>query len=97
MARRAAMRAFNQAGAGGVCTHSLRWEEGPMAKLPFPNCRMKRPATPEESHGALRNHGIKAVCSVMSDSIETPGAVAHQAPLSVGFSRQEYWSGMPCL
>ena len=68
-----------------------------MAKLPFPNCRMKRPATPEESHGALRNHGIKAVCSVMSDSIETPGAVAHQAPLSVGFSRQEYWSGMPCL
>ena len=23
-------------------------------------------------------------------------AVAHQAPLSLGFSRQEYWSGMPC-
>ena len=22
--------------------------------------------------------------------------VAHQAPLSVGFSRQEYWSGVPC-
>ena len=22
--------------------------------------------------------------------------VAHQAPLSVGFSRQEYWSGLPC-
>ena len=22
--------------------------------------------------------------------------VAHQAPLSTGFSRQEYWSGMPC-
>ena len=21
---------------------------------------------------------------------------AHQAPLSVGFSRQEYWSGLPC-
>ena len=26
----------------------------------------------------------------------TPGTVAHQAPLSVGFSRQEYWSGLPC-
>ena len=25
----------------------------------------------------------------------TPGAVAHQAPLSMGFSRQEYWSGLP--
>ena len=25
----------------------------------------------------------------------TPWTVAHQAPLSVGFSRQEYWSGSP--
>ena len=23
-------------------------------------------------------------------------AVAHQAPLSMGFSRQEHWSGLPC-
>ena len=22
--------------------------------------------------------------------------VARQAPLSIGFSRQEYWSGLPC-
>ena len=26
----------------------------------------------------------------------TPWTAAHQAPLSVGFSRQEYWSGLPC-
>ena len=25
----------------------------------------------------------------------TPWSVAHQAPLSMGFSRQEYWSGLP--
>ena len=25
----------------------------------------------------------------------TPWNVAHQAPLSTGFSRQEYWSGLP--
>ena len=25
----------------------------------------------------------------------TPQTVAHQAPLSMGFSRQEYWSGKP--
>ena len=25
----------------------------------------------------------------------TPGTVAHQAPPSMGFSRQEYWSGLP--
>ena len=25
-----------------------------------------------------------------------PWTIAHQAPLSVGFSRQEYWIGLPC-
>ena len=25
----------------------------------------------------------------------TPWTVAHQAPLSMGFSRQEYWNGLP--
>ena len=25
----------------------------------------------------------------------TPWTVAHQAPLSMGFSRQEHWSGLP--
>ena len=33
-------------------------------------------------------------CSVTSDS-ETPWAVGHQAPLSMGFFRQENWSGLP--
>ena len=27
--------------------------------------------------------------------LATPWTVAHQAPLSMGFSRQEYWSGVP--
>ena len=27
----------------------------------------------------------------------TPWTVAYQAPLSMGFSRQEYWSGLPFL
>ena len=26
----------------------------------------------------------------------TPWTVAYQAPLSMGFSRQKYWSGLPC-
>ena len=32
--------------------------------------------------------------SVMSDSV-TPWTLAHQAPLSMGFSGREYWSGLP--
>ena len=34
--------------------------------------------------------------SVMSDS-ETPQTIAHQPRLSKGFTRQEYWSGLPLL
>ena len=31
----------------------------------------------------------------MSDSFRVPWSVAHQAPLFMGFSRQNYWSGLP--
>ena len=33
--------------------------------------------------------------SVLSDSLQPPQTIAYQAPLSMGFSRQEYWSGLP--
>ena len=33
--------------------------------------------------------------SLMSSSFAAPWAVAHQALLSMGFPRQEYWSGLP--
>ena len=40
------------------------------------------------------------VCVLSSFShvgfLATLWTVAHQAPLSMGFSRQEYWSGLPC-
>ena len=35
------------------------------------------------------------VASVVFDSV-APRTVACQAPLIIGFSRQEYWSGLPC-
>ena len=31
----------------------------------------------------------------MSSSFKIPQTVAHQAPLSLGFHRQEYWSQLP--
>ena len=42
------------------------------------------------------------LCAVLNRSATsvqlfvTPWTVAHQAPLSMGFSRQEYWSELPC-
>ena len=32
---------------------------------------------------------------VVSNPFATPWTVAHQAPLSIGFPRQEFWSGLP--
>ena len=31
----------------------------------------------------------------MPDSLQTPWTAAYQTPLSMGFARQEYWSGVP--
>ena len=38
---------------------------------------------------------VWSVSSVMFGSA-TLWTIAHQTPLSMGFSRQEYWSGLPC-
>ena len=39
---------------------------------------------------------VSEVAQVVSDSLRPHGlTVAYQAPLSMGFSRQEYWSGLP--
>ena len=37
---------------------------------------------------------LRSVASVVSDSLQPHGGLAHQAPLSTGFSRQEHWSGV---
>ena len=63
-------------------------------------CSYRRNTRPQEHPNDL-HHGVEPgawvllfSCSVVSDSA-TPWAVAHQAPLSLGHSRQEYWSGLP--
>ena len=55
-----------------------------------------------EGAGGRRGREIAHICalssfsrSVVSDSFTTPWTAARQAPLSMGFSRQEDWSGLP--
>ena len=38
---------------------------------------------------------VRSLSHVRLFATQTPWTVAHQAPLSMGFSRQEYWSGLP--
>ena len=40
--------------------------------------------------------GGVCVCLSRIQLFVTPWTVAHQAPLSMGFSRQEYWSELLC-
>ena len=44
--------------------------------------------------GDFNHNASRHACSVVSNSA-TLWTVAPQAPLSMGFSRQEYWSGLP--
>ena len=40
--------------------------------------------------------GVLGVCALSRVQLfATPWTVAHQAPLFMGFPRQEYWSGLP--
>ena len=51
--------------------------------------------TDHSEHDNLSN--LSESCSVMSYSFATPWTVACQAPLSMEFSRPEYWSVLPFL
>ena len=45
----------------------------------------------------VKSEKWKWSCSVSVRFFMTPWTTAHQAPPSMGFSRQEYWSGVPLL
>ena len=53
----------------------------------FPPIHGSRKAIPS-SWVFLSLHSVAQLCSTLCDPM---GTVAHQAPLSMGFSRQEYW------
>ena len=50
-------------------------------------------------HGVAKSQGVCVCVCVKSLShvwlFVTPWTVAYQAPPSIGFSKQEYWSGLP--
>ena len=53
------------------------------------------PKSPEAS--ACSSVCVCACCHISCVQLfGTPWTVARQGPLSTGFSRQEYWSGLPC-
>ena len=53
-----------------------------------------------QKEGRVNNKNTLQACVLSRVSrvclFVTTWTVAHQAPLSTGFFRQEYWSGLPC-
>ena len=45
--------------------------------------------------GLLASWDITFICAQLYRPFVTPWTVAYQAPLTMEFSRQEYWSGLP--
>ena len=74
------------AGVLGAGFHKLHWpwREGPLALL--------WSASGGRGKGCWGG-GVKSLSLVRL--FATPWTIAYQAPLSMGFSRQEYWSGLP--
>ena len=42
----------------------------------------------------MKNYGGGGLVAKSCPILATPWTVAHQAPLPMGFSRQQYWSGL---
>ena len=62
--------------------------------LPENDNEVKTEKAMRESSFSLSRHVCKVPSSCPCVTLQT---IAHQAPLSMGFSRQEYWSGLPFL
>ena len=65
----------------------LHWQAGSLPLAP--------PGKPQNYRILVCKIWLLCLVSQLCPTLETP-QTAHQAPLSMGFSRQEYWSGLPC-
>ena len=76
--------------SGSLCTAAGGWE-----------CKWCSHFRKQSGISAVKHRStiVHALCSVLSwvQLWGTVWTVARQAPLSMGFSRQAYWSGLPCL
>ena len=75
------------------CSISSTWSP---SQTPFPMCATEQPPFSPVGRRA-RTNGLLQLLLSHIQLFATPQTVAHQAPLTTGFPRQEYWSGLPFL
>ena len=87
---------------GRIFPTSISWEATPpgaaLLIYRFNTIPIKTPVSPyntENTANIVYNHGSGGLVAKSHLTLETPWTTACQAPVSMGFSRQEYWSGLP--
>ena len=64
------------------------------SKMPLPDLRTGK-QSPLRLRDSCCERGGGGLVAKLCLTLATPWTIAHQAPLCMGFSRQEYWSGFP--
>ena len=86
-------------GRRGVCAEWAEMGCEPRLLCPVPSLRGARaPRHHRSSQPPPKVTTSCHMCAQLRSRVRlfaTPWAVVHQAPLSVGFPRQEHWSGLP--
>ena len=93
---------------GHVDKRSCKWGLRPMARpssgiggsMLFTSLQSVLSARPDYLQNRRTLNSLTSLASFLSRSVVSNSLqphVAHQAPVSMGFSRQEYCSGLPCL
>ena len=79
-----------------VVSDSVRPQRRQPTRLPHP-CNSPSKNTGMGCHFLLQCMKVKSESEVAQSclTLATPWTTAYQAPLSMGFSRQKYWSGVP--
>ena len=80
--------------SGKSMAHTVILCQGQLIPLRWRQGLMKRPLLGKVGPFLWNEHVRMLSCPVVSDSFATPRTVPHQALLSMGFPRQEYWSGL---
>ena len=104
----AAFTTWTPGGCNNPCKHqgwcgSQQWiraegsyGDGDRNILAWPRTKQLVSQQEQYSHWEIQDDDDEVTCMLSREQIfVTPWTVAHQAPLSVGLPRQEYWSGLP--
>ena len=84
----------------GILAQSEVWSPHPIRSMMWRMAHEALPRPQISQPSWLSIHYTFTICVLSHFSrvrlCATPWTLAHQAPLSMGFSRQEHWSGLPC-